>query len=75
MINPLEEPRNQRKVRTLKKSMILVHLVVNIPITLKDELSPATNYIFTPTYNGATEHIKNIRGIYNYIVDVNFSFI
>jgi hypothetical protein len=75
MINPLEEPRNQRKVCTLKKSMIPVHLVVNIPITLKDELFLAANYVFIPTYNGATEHIKNIGGIYNHIVDANFSFI
>jgi hypothetical protein len=75
MINPPEEPKNQYKVYTLKKSMILAHLVVNIPITLKDKLSPATNYIFIPTYNGATKHIKNIGGIYNHIVDANFSFI
>jgi hypothetical protein len=55
--------------------MILAHLVVNIPIILKDKLSLAANYIFIPIYNGATKHIKNIRGIYNHIVDANFSFI
>jgi hypothetical protein len=55
--------------------MIPAHLVVNIPIMLKDELLLAANYVFTPTYNGVTKQIKDIRGIYNHIVDANFSFI
>jgi hypothetical protein len=75
IINPLEEPRNQCKVRTLKKLIILTHLVVNILIMLKDKLLPAVNYVFIPIYNGATKQIKEIGGIYNHIVDATFSFI
>ena len=77
MVDPPELFRMQRKVQSLKRIIVPAHTITTMPIKLRSKQSLDNNksYIFTPSYNGATEALLNKGGIYNHLVDSNFSFV
>jgi hypothetical protein len=76
-VDPPEYPNRQRKVHTTKKIVVPAHTVTTMPVQLKSKqpLTDEKTYLFSPTYNGITEALQNKGGIYNHLVDSNFSFV
>lgn len=77
VVDPPEPFNRQRKVQSLKRMIVPAHTITTMPVKLRSKqcLDDNKSYIFTPAYNGATEALLNKGGIYNHLVDSNFSFV
>lgn len=71
-MDPPEATWKKFRVKTAKRVVIPAHTVTAVPVA-HPKLEDRATYFFVPEYSQTTRAVEKAGGIYNHVVDANFS--